>query len=276
MYLWNLLFLLLLATSRRTEAWSPSTRRRRGSIGITWASPQSPRTLGTVLAADAATKEAIATAIEEDDDGDAKSAFGTKSYWDDVYQGQGDFPADEYSWYYGWDVLSKLLQPYLPPPSAGPRILVPGIGNDPLLTDLLAAGYTYLTAQDYSASALDRQRDLLDYYYFRSNVDEEEPDVQLCESNVRQLPAVWSKQFDVILEKGLLDAVYLSGSNDTPIKEAVESLTAVLKPGALLVSVSGVVPADLRRDCLFSRARWKWLRDGSHDLQAGCFVLQRK
>ena len=35
----------------------------------------------------------------EFDDADAKSQFGTKEYWDNQYQGRGDFPMDEYQWY---------------------------------------------------------------------------------------------------------------------------------------------------------------------------------
>ena len=33
----------------------------------------------------------------DDDDSEALSAFGTRDYWDDVYSGRGDFPADEYT-----------------------------------------------------------------------------------------------------------------------------------------------------------------------------------
>ena len=40
-------------------------------------------------------------AISSSDD-DARSQFGTKEYWDELYLGRGDFPSDEYSWYYDW------------------------------------------------------------------------------------------------------------------------------------------------------------------------------
>ena len=41
----------------------------------------------------------------DDDDDNAKSLFGTKEYWDELYQGRGDFPSDEYQWY----VLAALI-----------------------------------------------------------------------------------------------------------------------------------------------------------------------
>lgn len=88
-------------------------------------------------------------------------------------------------------------------------------------------------------------------------------------SDVKQLPNELEESFDVILEKGLLDAVYLSGAGN--VDEAVASLRGTLKPGGIFISVSGVVPSALRRE-LF--ADWKWLRDGENDLQAGCFILE--
>jgi len=93
------------------------------------------------------------------DDSEATSAFGTKEYWDDVYAGRGDFPSDEYSWYYGWETISKYFREHVDGSDKTqgtngddqqPNILVPGIGNDPILLDLLNAGYTKITAQDYS------------------------------------------------------------------------------------------------------------------------------
>jgi SAM-dependent methyltransferase len=97
---------------------------------------------------------------------------------------------------------------------------------------------------------------------------------------VRKLQEQWTCRFDAILEKGVLDAVYLSG--DGNVEQAVENLHRVLKPGGLhrvlnpggiFVSVSGVVPEDLRRS-LFRN--WTWRRDDSNDLQAGCFVFQKE
>ena len=35
--------------------------------------------------------------VIDDDDSEALSVFGTRDYWDDVYSGRGDFPAEEYT-----------------------------------------------------------------------------------------------------------------------------------------------------------------------------------
>ena len=198
-----------------------------------------------------------------DDDSQAISCFGTKDYWDDVYSGFGDFPAAEYSWYYDWDEIKRYADPFLR--SKEVSILLPGIGNDPLLIDLVAAGYKNLSAQDYCASAIERQRDLLDYVGGKDGVT-----IDLSVSDVKRLPRQMEESFDVILEKGLLDAVYLSGTGN--VEQAVASLRKTLKPGGMFISVSGVVPSALRRKMF---AEWKWMRDGENDLKAGCFILEK-
>jgi SAM-dependent methyltransferase len=207
---------------------------------------------------------------DEDDDDDnaltARSSFGTKQYWDDVYSGFGDFPSDEYSWYYGYDEIKLHLK--LSSNKQVP-IFLPGIGNDPILLDLIQAGYQQLTAQDYSEHAIERQRELLE----RVTSSSFSGTVELSHGNVQRLPESYNQRFDVILEKGLLDAVYLSG--DGQVEKAVASLIQTLRPNGLFVSVSGVVPEVLRQE-LFPSDKWIWKRDGSKDLKAGCFIFQKK
>ena len=55
--------------------------------------------------------------IDYDDDSEARSQFGTRQYWDDMYIGMGDFSSEEYSWYYGWDTVKPYFTKYVSPPS---------------------------------------------------------------------------------------------------------------------------------------------------------------
>ena len=55
---------------------------------------------------------------------------------------------------------------------------------------------------------------------------------------------------------------------------AISELRRVLVPQGRLVSCSGVIPDETRR-LIFPETHWKWLRDGTDDLQAGCFVLEK-
>mmetsp|Transcript_9658 Transcript_9658/g.11049 ORF Transcript_9658/g.11049 Transcript_9658/m.11049 type:complete len:284 (-) Transcript_9658:511-1362(-) len=202
----------------------------------------------------------------ENDDGEAKSQFGTKEYWDELYQGRGDFPMDEYQWYFGFEKYGKFVQSFAP--SKDEEVLLPGIGNDPILLDLLQKGYTKLTAIDYSEFAIERQRDLL-IGEFDENYVEQRP-TMLLQMDARKMPTRWTHKFDAIVEKGALDAIYLSGGGN--VERAANEFERILKPGGVLISVSGVVPLELRKEIFRD---WEWIRDGSDDLQAGCFVLKK-
>ena len=212
------------------------------------------------------------------DDSNASSQFGTKTYWDDMYSGMGDFSSEEYSWYFGWADIKSYFVNYAPQPLKKqkddssirimePKVLVPGIGNDGILLDLYNYGFKDITAFDYSQSAIDRQVDLLSYN--TQALD----DIQLLVRDARTLDKEWTDEFDLVFEKGALDAIYLSGQGF--VNMAVVELSRVIKSGGIFMSVSGVVPEELRRE-LFPVDQWEWIRDGSLDLKAGCFVLRRK
>mmetsp|Transcript_21947 Transcript_21947/g.28419 ORF Transcript_21947/g.28419 Transcript_21947/m.28419 type:complete len:265 (-) Transcript_21947:309-1103(-) len=184
------------------------------------------------------------------DETEARSCFGTKEYWDDVYMGRGDFPSDCYTWYYGWEVLGRVVERHVT--NKASRMLIPGIGNDDILLDLYKAGFNNLIGQDYSEHAVDRQYDLLSYEGIPMATEDEENSaespVRVLQGDVTNLPDSWTGSFDVILEKGLLDAVYLSGEGN--MEAAIQNFYRVLRPGGLLISVSGVVPHDFRNSLL--------------------------
>lgn len=238
----------------------------------------------------------------DDDDNDAKSQFGTKLYWDAMYDGMGDFAADEYSWYYGYEVIRPYLQEYgeqllssmndvsseggfededsietMTMTSKGKSqlsILIPGCGNDPLVLDLFNDGYCKLTAFDYSVGAIERQRELLEYLP-STTFALKKRDIDLRVEDARALPIEWTSAYDIIIEKGALDAIYLSGDDDSNLEKAVTEFERVLRPGGICISCSGVVPEALRRE-KFCMTEWVWLRDGSEDLRAGCFVFRKR
>jgi SAM-dependent methyltransferase len=236
----------------------------------------------------------------DDDDDDAISAFGTRHYWDELYQGNGDFPSEEYQWYYGWEKYGPYVKQYIPINSNNNNkdstttrtILIPGIGNDPILLDMLQNKYTTgsgitLIGTDYSPHAIERQRDLLSYVFNTNDRNHPHPNeqnnkddnsnnycygnIQLYQMDVKNMPQNWTGTIDAIIEKGLLDAIYLSGKGKVEL--AVQELERTLKPDGIFISISGVIPS-LVRQSIFTN--WTWIRDGSDDLQAGCFIFCKK
>ena len=190
-----------------------------------------------------------------------------------MYEGMADFPREEYSWYYGYEVIKPHLvsfvnQVFGAVKKSELKILVPGCGNDPLILDLYNDGYTNLVGFDYSEGAIERQQDLLEYLPIGSNLD----NVELRVEDARSLPEDWGNKFDIIVEKGALDAIYLSG--DGHFESSTEELNRVLKDGGVCISCSGVVPTNLRKEG-FPTDLWEWLRDGADDLKAGSFVFKK-
>jgi len=139
-----------------------------------------------------------------------------------------------------------------------------------MLCDLYQSGYHNLVAFDYSEHAVERQQDLLASLPTTARVELHQMDARSLPQQPQQQEHCWTDRFDAVLEKGALDAIYLSG--DGSVETSIQELTRVLKPGGIFVSVSGVIPEQVRRD-LFQH--YEWVRDGSNDLQAGCFVFRK-
>lgn len=162
--------------------------------------------------------------------------------------------------------MKPFFRDFLPSPK-NCRLLVPGVGNDGTLLDLHEFGYSNITAYDYSSSAIDRQSELLSYSSQAS------ADITLLVRDARNLDEAWTGTYDVIFEKGALDAIYLSGEGYVDL--AVKEMKRCLKVGGYVMSVSGVLPEDHRRN-IFPVSDWEWVRDGTDDLKAGCFIIRRK
>ena len=269
-------------------------------------------------------------------DYNSRSMFGTKVYWDDLYDGRGDFPADTYSWYTNWNELQQYIKPYAASATAtatttetmvhndiatatrSPCIFIPGIGNDSLLIDMIRAGYNQqytFVVQDYSQYAMERQVELLqsigctNYKYFREDTacntscigDDVRADVVIsnnkkqiilhCCDITKMLPSTWKESFDIVIEKGLLDAVYLSDDTNTNLQGATRNLHQTLKHNGILISISSVIPNEVRhtsfppstateggggRNNDAGTPCWEWIRDGRTDAtKAGCFILRK-
>ena len=202
----------------------------------------------------------------------AASRFGRQDYWDDFYRDNSQF-----SWYTGWDDLEPFLREYL---QTSDRILLPGVGNDAMLRDMYDAGYQTLTAFDYAPEGIARCRDMLgDERIFVSNADDGDDNsstskgVKLFVGDARNLLQLPDESFDIVLEKGALDAIVQSGGGISEkekalglqnMQEAVEELTRVLKPGGLFISISAIWTSRLEASPLLANDNeWEVVRDGS-------------
>lgn len=191
------------------------------------------------------------------------SNFGRKDYWNDLYAASAR--NSSFSWYSEWKDLAPLVQELIP--FRNSRILIPGVGNDSLLRDMYDAGYTNLVAFDYAPDGVACAMDLM-----------QGRPVEIVVADARDLTAVFPNySFHAVLDKGTLDAIYLSGGKSnkalgaTHLSLAVCEFKRVVKPGGVMVSLSAACvdavrhawevpqPTNLDNDDDY----WTCVRDGS-------------
>lgn len=220
-----------------------------------------------------------------DDTNDAPTKYGRKSYWESMYRDEIDqeYSADRFSWYCGWEELRPFFAEFVPDQSQG--VLVVGCGNDLAPVSMFDEGWCQVTAFDYSAAGIDRMRLLFGDRRMSTGT------VTLLQADARALPLP-DASFDAALDKGSLDAIFISG--EECFRAAVAELTRVTRDHGCVVSLSRVVPPELLRGAFAAGGAgggggdcaWEELRDGSLafapdgeatiDLGANLFVWRRR
>lgn len=255
--------------------------------------------------------DTIASLKEPDEN---ESNFGRQKYWNEFYEEK-----EEFSWYSPWHDIAPFFMEIVPLPLASdgmdgnqshfrssPRVLLPGIGNDSSMADMFDDGYTHLTAFDYAEEGVACARKFFGPRLLekeRSNSDDnggnlpdkdyegndQECGVDLRVADARRLPYE-SKSFDAILEKGTLDAIYLSGGKDKELAHeyltmAVDEFTRVTCEGGILMSISAACAGAIEAVFASRGEEWEVLRDGSfymteegyssNNIDATIFALKR-
>lgn len=197
------------------------------------------------------------------------NAFGKQSFWESSYESELSSSEEEqsagsFSWYCNWEDLAPfvtdLIQSQVTPVNKKPlfqqHVLLPGIGNDPTLLHMAQEGYTNLSAFDYAPSAITCCKNLLSRHSLSHS------SIQLNVADARDLQGIYSSNiFDFVLDKGTLDSIFLIGGDDKNmgrayVHDAISELYTVMKPGAVILSVTAVVP-DVIGDLLDGdSSRW--------------------
>ena len=185
---------------------------------------------------------------------------GRLSFWDDTYAAEESF-----SWYCGWQDMRPFWEELVP---GSARVLVPGIGNDAAMVELYDAmpEPRRMSAFDYSPQGVERARQLF-----------ADRPVDLRLADAKDLP--WrADEFDAVLDKGVLDAVYLSGGYDAQerdheLQRAVDELHGVVRPGGIVVSVTAAAAAHLPRAFSKRPAAWQTAAWADGSLVDGTFHI---
>jgi len=196
-----------------------------------------------------------------------ESNFGRQKYWNDFYDEENEF-----CWYSPWNDISpffkEILENHLSSNNSEiPRVLLPGIGNDSSMVDMYDEGFTHLAAFDYAEEGVECAKRFFGHRLLSSSESREQHGVDLRVADARNLPYD-DTSFDAVLEKGTLDAIYLSGGKDKEmamqhLSMAVDELTRVVSEGGILFSVTAACADQIESELDLRKDDWVMIRDGS-------------
>lgn len=188
-------------------------------------------------------------------DEDQNCIFGKKEYWDSMYEGKAvdDRPSNQYSWYCGWDELRPFWNELVPLDANQKHILIAGMGNDITPINIYDEGYTTMTAFDYSQAGVDRATEL----FGKNRLN----NVNLYTADACDLKMIETGSIDVTLDKGTLDAIYITGT--TKFQNAVRELTRVTSGGGIVMCISRVIYEKELLEAFDDSGYWENIHDGS-------------
>ena len=210
---------------------------------------------------------------------------------------------ESFSWYSGWSEISPFFQELVPPSRpestskgiskelnkmVSNKILIPGIGNDASMVEMYDSGYTQMYAFDYAPEGIECARTLFGPTRIRCDKEPKMSGVDLRVADARELPYD-EDYFDAVLEKGTLDAIFLSGGKDKELAAkylamTVSEFSRVVKKGGIVFSVTAAC-AGAVKEAFENDGRWITLRNGdfyvtedgyaSNNVDASIFAWER-
>lgn len=176
---------------------------------------------------------------------DSNARYKDVDYWNERYRTEESF-----EWFGDFTKFEHLIKEHV---GVEENILILGCGNSALSCDMHQAGYTSITNIDYSSVCVET---MAERHRGRAELS------WLC-MDTRHL-AFPDAFFDVVLEKGTLDAMLVEEtdpwrvSNDAAqlLHQVLLEVSRVLKPGGRFISVTFAQPHFRKR--LYARAEYGW------------------
>ncbi|XP_006637823.2 EEF1A lysine methyltransferase 4 [Lepisosteus oculatus] len=176
---------------------------------------------------------------------ECNSRYKDVEYWDERYKKEQSF-----EWFGDYSKFEHLLEQHV---RKEDKILVLGCGNSSVSFDMFSCGYGSITNIDYSAVCIEtmaaRHADC--------------PGMEWLQMDARNL-AFPEGAFDVVLEKGTLDAMMVeekdpwkvSPHTASLVHQVLKEISRVLKPGGRFVSITFAQPHFRKR--LYAREQFGW------------------
>ncbi|WAQ96382.1 EFMT4-like protein [Mya arenaria] len=150
------------------------------------------------------------------------SDYREKSYWDERYTTE-----ESYDWFTGYSSFQHLLRRDILPQQ---HILTIGCGNSSMSTDMYENGFKHITNTDFSPVVIEKMAE--------KHKDLTEMSWQVMDMCDISFPA---ESFDIVLEKGTLDAVMVHERDPwNTSQETLDLIDSVLQQYGWDVNMSSV------------------------------------
>jgi 2-polyprenyl-3-methyl-5-hydroxy-6-metoxy-1,4-benzoquinol methylase len=157
----------------------------------------------------------------------ATEQYQDPNYWFDRYQTHINSPNESskfYEWFVDYASFAPLVHKFVPKKSK--EILIVGTGNSFLPRDMYKDGYKNILATDICSNIINFMR-------------EQFPEITWDTLNILddfRIDSEFNEQFDVVIEKGLIDSMLCGAPIMLP--QTLVNMWATLKPGGYMFSIS--------------------------------------
>lgn len=148
----------------------------------------------------------------------SRDEFNKAAYWDTF-----NAKTAEFEWYGSFSQLGGDVKRYIVPTS---RVLVVGCGNSHFSAELYDSGVEDITNVDFDKTVIN---DMISRNKSRKSMKWEVMDMKKLEFD--------SDSFDVVFDKGALDALMSSPESKQDAVEMIDSISRVLKPNGCYACV---------------------------------------
>eukprot|EP00128_Syssomonas_multiformis_P002948 Colp12_sorted_trinity150504_noHs@2968 len=172
--------------------------------------------------------------------------YAKKDYWEERYEQE-----ESYEWFRGYKDFRDLVLKYV---KRTDTILMVGCGNSALTEDMYHDGFTNIVSMDFSQTVIERMT--------QKHADKPTLKWDTMDMMAMSYP---DRSFDVVIEKGTLDAVLVSNKDpwklnpelDTLVQKTLGEITRVLKDDGAFISITFAQP-HFRKPLIEKRAyNWK-------------------
>ena len=148
--------------------------------------------------------------------------FHTRDYWDKFFAERGN---EAFEWYGTYNEMRSLLDQQIPSKEAA--ILAIGCGNSEFSHNIYDAGYDSIHNLDYSQVVIDEMK-----AKNSKNGKALRPSMHWDLGDMTNMPSYTSGQFDVVFDKGALDALMSTDTEDIrdKAKKMFNEIKRVVKP----------------------------------------------